>query len=1261
MPDSGEEPAEATEKDQWTELDFRLVEIVNQEPVDPLPEVLEANPGAQKLEVDGKRGQVLSWIEEQGKYLVETFDGDQAPVPWDHLREYEPPDPEAGGFHVAMPRSDFRAEYFPMELAEALESKLYCVIQATSTPGARKSAARNLVEREEKWTRIMPDMEPAYMGQNPGGKKILWLSHSDEHDDDPSVEHGLAEADRVLTTLSGFLGPICPSLGFEAIHRTNAFVHARCSSRGEEEELLEAFWEPTYKITAEEMQAHLSFKYRRKLCMMYFVNGSGGTLTLHPSYKGWDDIKISCQENQIVVFRHDICDYTFWPEGKQFCVQAWILRAPQAGEVGISSADKTDRYNEAIDMIPDGPGYGTSPESVDCMSLACRYPGVVWAPEDYWNLLSVGCDGGLKIPNSRWDHDLYYDPNPETMTPGKAYAQHFGMLEIDALANFESTFFGIPEDEAECIDPPCRVMLEVGYDCLYRGGWTRKKLEGSTIGTCYGTAESEFAGMLMAGFWGAKKKARIGLMPAMTCSRLQYCFSIKGPTSTAETACSSALSATCVMHHWMRPQMPDQFQKRTMCAQVPYGLAGGLNAAFNANTMIGFCGAHMLSIQGRCFTFDQGGDGFLRAEGIGAMFYKTSHGEDHARLSMLVASQMNQDGRSASLTAPHGPSQQECIRHSLREANIPPLKIQMQELHGTGTALGDPIEVGALRATMMMFQGDVREHPLVKTSSKSNIGHLEGGAGIAGLLKCILMLMAGTCPPNAHCRQLNPHLAVAGFPCFFDTEGIDTHLNSALTGVSSFGFGGTNGRCDIWGQARFGVNKSGELNLEELDQIAAVCPVTLGPIDSITGEPMGRPSGERRRRRADVLRDEFAPYDISRYAYTGGFRYRMAELPEEEEGGGEEDLPADVSPYICGSWSGFTQMEEMESQGGGWYLATIVLGESRCETFDICLNKERSLAIYPAIGRAGPRIWIQGPDDQGEGRRWAIDGRDMEVSAGAVYQVHFKWSTERMEIHWEEVSESSAAMALSFEHTYYIAGSFSRWKCVALTAGAEEGAWEGSLRIGSQGREEFQLLRDKDWQQAIYPAKPKTARAGVPARGPDDLGKGKHFVVRGSPGETVGVELSIADAKVVVRVVPERGEATEWQSSEGWERHAYSAVGSFNGGVPIPMSMDLMRPGVFRCRAKVGDIFYPEYAGFLELFQVAVDDDLQHTLYPEANLSTSGEVIVRGPDDYGAEKNFLVRSITPYKAFDIVLDLTAEDRRKIVTWAWVQDELEDGA
>mmetsp|Transcript_4191 Transcript_4191/g.13123 ORF Transcript_4191/g.13123 Transcript_4191/m.13123 type:complete len:170 (+) Transcript_4191:2-511(+) len=152
------------------------------------------------------------------------------------------------------------------------------------------------------------------------------------------------------------------------------------------------------------------------------------------------------------------------------------------------------------------------------------------------------------------------------------------------------------------------------------------------------------------------------------------------------------------------------------------------------------------------------------------------------------------------MTAPHGPSQQEVIRNSMREAWLTPDMITVAECHGTGTALGDPIEVGALRSVL----GEARSKPILKTSAKTNIGHLEAAAGVAGLVKCVLLLGYSTCLPNAHLGVLNPHLDVEDFPVYFATEGQDYGANSGLTGVSSFGFGGTNARADVWGHAQHG-------------------------------------------------------------------------------------------------------------------------------------------------------------------------------------------------------------------------------------------------------------------------------------------------------------------------------------------------------------------------------------------------------------------------------------------------------------------------
>ncbi|CAJ1422977.1 unnamed protein product [Effrenium voratum] len=336
------------------------------------------------------------------------------------------------------------------------------------------------------------------------------------------------------------------------------------------------------------------------------------------------------------------------------------------------------------------------------------------------------------------------------------------------------------------------------YDALYRSGWTRDSLKGAEMCASYGYASSEFAtNLVLRGVanFGYTEQGWVQSNPSSCASRLHYVFGMKGPVGTTETACSSSLSAVGLMHNNMRPTMPDETKNMvSMRKQVKYGFAIGTNGHFDPFYTIALCGASMLSHVGRCFTFDQSADGFIRGEGCGAMAFRVSGREDVARLAILCGTCLNQDGRSASLTAPHGPSQQECIRHSLREAGIKPLDIQIQELHGTGTALGDPIEVGALRATMMKHEGKTRHHPLVKTSSKSNLGHTEMSAGINGLMKCVLMGIYAASAPNLHLRLLNPHIDDAAYPVHFNPEFVDQGKETGFFGVSSFGFGGSNAR-----------------------------------------------------------------------------------------------------------------------------------------------------------------------------------------------------------------------------------------------------------------------------------------------------------------------------------------------------------------------------------------------------------------------------------------------------------------------------------
>ncbi|CAE7438131.1 ppsC [Symbiodinium sp. KB8] len=250
----------------------------------------------------------------------------------------------------------------------------------------------------------------------------------------------------------------------------------------------------------------------------------------------------------------------------------------------------------------------------------------------------------------------------------------------------------------------------------------------------------------------------------------------------------------------MRSKLDDQ-QTPNITTDLKHGLVIGSNLLLGPGGYISLSGPGMLTHQGRCFTFDNSADGFARGEGVGSVKLKVCEDsvEASGRVAMLIGCSVNQDGRSASMTAPHGPSQQEVIRQSMREAGLSPNSITIAECHGTGTALGDPIEIGALRGVM---RAD-RARPILKTSSKTNLGHLEAGAGMAGLIKCICMLNYSSGAPNIHLLVLNPHLDVAGYPVYFESElldyGSELRERDPFASLRFPGRRGTNARADVWG------------------------------------------------------------------------------------------------------------------------------------------------------------------------------------------------------------------------------------------------------------------------------------------------------------------------------------------------------------------------------------------------------------------------------------------------------------------------------
>ena len=324
--------------------------------------------------------------------------------------------------------------------------------------------------------------------------------------------------------------------------------------------------------------------------------------------------------------------------------------------------------------------------------------------------------------------------------------------------------------------PEQRLVLRTGYQALQDAG-LEDSLKGSRISTYVGDCANESATYCPA----VDACRQTSTASAATAARIAHIFGLRGGACSFDTACSSSLVALGHAHTQLLHLKSECSQSRTSRG----ALVAGVRVLFGPEGFVGLGAAGFLGVHGRCFTFDSSAQGFGRGESCCSVFLALDEEEEDVELHLasLSGSSVNQDGRSASLTAPNGPSQQSCIRASLRMASMSPDSVAVAECHGTGTSLGDPIEVGALRGVM-----SDRSRPLMMTSSKSNVGHAESSAGLNGLAKCISMLMTSTSAPNVHLRALNPNLDTSGFPCLYEDECVDADRNSQNIGVSSFGF-----------------------------------------------------------------------------------------------------------------------------------------------------------------------------------------------------------------------------------------------------------------------------------------------------------------------------------------------------------------------------------------------------------------------------------------------------------------------------------------
>jgi acyl transferase domain-containing protein len=450
---------------------------------------------------------------------------------------------------------------------------------------------------------------------------------------------------------------------------------------------------------------------------------------------------------------------------------------PDRRAIITEALHKIDELSARLEIAEKG-----DTEPIAVVGMGCRFPGGVHGPDEYWQLLQEGRSGIVRVPAERWDADAFY--SEDNSVPGTICTRQGGFLTSWKPDEFDAEFFGISPREAAAMDPQQRLVLEVAWEALENAGIAPHAIRGTQTGVFVGLTAYDYMLTLNEKLRAEDYDAYIpfGNAANFAAGRLSYFLGVRGPAVVVDTACSSSLVSVHLACQSLRRRESDA------------ALAAGVNLMLKPEGNVALTRFGMLSPDGQCKTFDADANGYVRSEGCGVVVLKRL-GDALAAGDRVVAlvrgTAVNQDGASSGQTVPNGPAQQELIRRALAASRLEPADIDYIEAHGTGTALGDPIELDALS---QVFSDRAGSAPLVLGSAKTNLGHLESGAGIAGFIKTVLSVRHGHIPKHLNFETLTPHAGEGASRFTIAAQAMDWPAvgRARRAGVSSFGASGTN-------------------------------------------------------------------------------------------------------------------------------------------------------------------------------------------------------------------------------------------------------------------------------------------------------------------------------------------------------------------------------------------------------------------------------------------------------------------------------------
>mmetsp|Transcript_76332 Transcript_76332/g.184697 ORF Transcript_76332/g.184697 Transcript_76332/m.184697 type:complete len:957 (-) Transcript_76332:109-2979(-) len=909
-----------------------LVEIVDL----PEPGQKGCPPGISR-DLNGSFGQLLHYSAEDAKFAVQMLEeGEYLDLPPANVRaapEDKIQKPGLGGgessFDIVLgPRT--QKQSIGEEVANCLSEKGFCLMKIIQSGEHDKDTVAFLhsLEEEGKFGRLPQEIEEGHLGKN-GKAKAMWVN--------PDEMGGtyLETTDNKMTGIAQIVMPFTEDvLGCPLLDRTPGLC---CLSMNDADEA-------EYDVpsaTDEELTEYYETWYRSQLRLVQFFGPAKGSVTLtaketSPFEGPQSEYRLAVGSNTLLLVREDALQYSF-EEPEQGEV-AWLQCFLMTPGPGLNFDGEITGDFSVLEEKGYGPP-GPVQDTVAVVSIAIQCAANMYDHHKEWASYMGGTDGQLEIPFLRFDYRPYYSDEVD-MPINTTFVKHCAVQE--GIDMFDNRIFEISNMDAEAMCPQCRQVLEVGCLILHQRGITKKMCNTHPIhaSVSVGCDKEEWLNMP-----GVPRSVATNNQLAITANRFNYIFNLKGGSYVCDTACSSSLVATHLGKVNLLERRWDPLE---------WHMAQGTNLSLTVGLVIGGSASHMLSPGGRCFTFNATANGYNRGDGTACMLLKAGHCEDQ-RMCFFRGSQMGQDGRSASMSAPNGPAQEKCVWGAIREARMQPPESTTWECHGTGTSLGDPIEVGAIKKIMLKTE---RTDALLMGTSKSNIGHLEGGAGMASMVKCVVQVLRCECQPTLHLGQLNPHLEHAVFEGIFDTEATQFRHSEGNSHVSSFGFGGSNGHVIFYGK---GMQDIGSVKEQILRRLKSMSP------------PEVRPVGESPEEwESDLPGADVRPGDVYKI-FISSEDPPDAPLRWVRESRAEEDSAlADTFYSITGNFNDW-QDDRMEAgEVPGHHAVEVEVPESGLLEFRFLKDGDPNQALGPEVANCSQKLVpIIGPKD-GFTHSWSL-------------------------------------------------------------------------------------------------------------------------------------------------------------------------------------------------------------------------------------------------------------------------------------------------